>query len=104
MTTPIHLIDLGPNVDRQVLAQCLESQAESELVRGILQMLRDTSVEAMFGSVAGIDGKDDRFIYASLGKGDGLESVLRALDAMRRPEPQKTESEALLDDNVVPTE
>jgi hypothetical protein len=103
--TPLHLLELGAPVDMDVLEQLLQSQGNTELVRGILQMIRDTALDAACGSVDGLGARDDTFIHASLGRYDGLASVLRELLRMTAPRPKDADSEdaSMLDNNEVPT-
>jgi hypothetical protein len=102
--TAIHLLDLGATVDDTVLNHLLQSQGRSELVRGILQKLRDTALDACTGAVGGLDAKDDTFIHASLGRYDGLAAMLLDLYQQTRPaESAESEEEAMLGENTVPT-
>lgn len=45
--TALHLIDLGAPVEEGVLRELLQAQRGSELVRGILQTMRDTALDAV---------------------------------------------------------
>lgn len=103
--TPLHLLDLGAPVDAGVMRQLLQSQGKTELIRGIMQMIRDTALDAACGSVDGIGARDDTFIHASLGRYDGLASVLRELLDMTAPREGEAENEedAMLNDQPVPT-
>jgi hypothetical protein len=103
--TPLHLLDLGAPVETGVLKQILASQGKSELVRGLMQMIRDTALDAACGSVDGIGARDDTFIHASLGRYDGLASVLREIITMIAADKESdNEDDAMLNDQPVPTE
>lgn len=105
MITPLHLLDLGAPVDSGTLRQLLESQGRTELVRGILQLLRDTALDAACGSVEGLTPRNDHYIHASLGRYDGLASTLRELLDMSKLKTAdgESEEESLLQDQPVPT-
>lgn len=104
MNPAIHLIDLGAPVDSGTLAQLMLSQGRSELVRGILQTIRDTALDAACSSVDGISARDDHFIHASLGRYDGLANVLNDFVKMTTAGPQtENQEDAMLMDNPVPT-
>jgi len=104
--TPIHLLDLGSTVDAGKLKELLQSQGRTELVRGILQMLRDTAIDSACGAVDGLTPRNDHFIHASLGRYDGLANTLRELLDMCKltPADGESEEESLLADQPVPTE
>ncbi len=97
MNPPIHLLDLGPEIDSTMLDALMKSQGRSELVRGILQTLRNTALYAATTAPDGIEGKNDAVIYANLGSYRGLSEVL--LDLYNKT--TVTESDKERDDDML---
>ncbi len=93
MSTPIHLLNLGVEVDEGVLNALLKSNGKSELVSGILQKIRDTALDSATSAAEGIDGKNDALIHAKLGRYDGLAELLRDLHSKTRPSETAKERE-----------
>ncbi len=89
MNTPIHLLNLGAEVDSGILNALLKSQGKSELVRGLFQLIRDTALDSATSAADGIDGKNDALIHAKLGRYDGLAELLRDLYAKTAPAEQE---------------
>ncbi len=93
--TPIHLLDIGPPIDDSLLRVLLKSQGRSELVLGVLQILRDTALDAAADAAAAI-GASDAVMHAKLGRYDGLANVLVELYRMTMPEESQSQEEDML--------
>ena len=92
---PIHLLSIGPPVDDSVLRALMKSQGKSELVTGLLQLLRDTALDAAADAAAAI-GASDAVMHAKLGRYDGLANVLVELYRMTVPEESPSQEEDML--------
>ena len=82
MKQPLHLIDLGKDVPIETLSTLLHEAADTDLLRGILQVLRDTAFSKIPQAQDGVLKQNPSWTASQLGAYDALESV--ALDIFNR--------------------
>lgn len=86
-------------MEEGVLRELLQSQRGTELVRGMLQTMRDTSLDAGTTKAReGIEGRSDAWIHMQLGRAASLEDMVRhfvEMTVVGDGEPA-TEDEAML--------
>lgn len=73
-------------MDDSVLRTLMQSQRGSELIRGMLQTMRDTALDAVTTKARdGIEGRSDAWIHMQLGRAAALEDAVRHFVQMTLP-------------------
>ena len=83
--TPLHLIDLGPDIPSDNLKALLKSSWDTELVRGIMQTIREFGFDSIRAAKEGIKEKNDAWIHSQLGQHEACESIVASLYEIAKP-------------------